>query len=466
MLVNLVADSDAETVSNYTCWPINPFIVLLDSALTCDFLPGVFHAGLRLFRMFHQTLREEDMQKLIGAVFFTLLTATLACAGSTSIVSISSKGEIGNDSSYGFDVSADGQFVVFRSKSDNLVNSDKNGEADIFLHDRATGETERINLNAQGLAADDESEKPAISADGRFVAYVSKAENLTEVDNNARWQVYVHDRETATVEIVSVNNQGEAGNYDSLRKPVITPDGRYVAFESKATNLVPGAFGDNIYLFDRSNKTIQLVGKGGTPLLSADGRFVVYRSFRYENNISYYDILRYNADDGGTELVNTNIDGTANTASCTLDDISDDGNLIAFTSSASNLVPNDVNGTGDCFVVNMSAGTTELVSRSTDGLQGDGYSSRARLNADNSRIAFMSSATNFDAASISGVTEGYVRDLTTGNTELFTLISGDNEYAAGGKFNRNLDVFVFQSGFDNYIAEDDNGWFDVFVRTR
>src|SRR5687768_12487085 len=188
-------------------------------------------------------------------------------------------------------ISADGRLVAFVSQADNLVSGDRNVNADVFVRDRLLGTTERVSVNSAGEEADTAGEGPAISADGRFGAFQSQAQNLVPGGNPFLFvdQVYVHDRETATTEIMSVNDAGEAGNSLSVQAD-ISADGRFVVFSSFADNLVPGpqSSGLQVYLRDRVTGTIERIsenaagepgdGSSVDPTISLDGRFVAFQT--------------------------------------------------------------------------------------------------------------------------------------------------------------------------------------------
>ncbi|MBO0828651.1 MAG: PD40 domain-containing protein [Streptosporangiales bacterium] len=148
-------------------------------------------------------------------------------------------GTQGNLTSADTSVSADGRYVAFDSLASNLVPGDRTGTWDVFVHDRDTGTIERVSLAADGSAASPGvSQEPSISADGRYVAFLSAASNLVPGDTNGTGDVFVHDRVSGTNERVSVASDGSEGDLFS-EQPSISADGRYVAFDSQATNLVP-----------------------------------------------------------------------------------------------------------------------------------------------------------------------------------------------------------------------------------
>ena len=157
----------------------------------------------------------------------------------TERVSVSSAGAEGNAASQWPALSADGRYVTFSSSAANLVVGDTNAKADVFVHDRATGTTSRVSVASDGSEGNGSSQAPAISADGRYVAFQSLATNLIAGDTTGTWDVFVHDRTTGTTSRISAASDGtEANNHATL--PSISADGQHVAFESSASNLVAG----------------------------------------------------------------------------------------------------------------------------------------------------------------------------------------------------------------------------------
>ena len=154
-------------------------------------------------------------------------------------VSVASSGVQGNGRSCCPSISADGRFVAFASEASNLVPGDTNGAWDVFVYDRQTGEITRVSVASDGAQGNGDSGGPAISADGRFVAFYSSASNLVPGDTNGVEDVFVHDRLTGQTTRVSVASDGAQGN-DLSWQPSISADGRFVAFASRASNLVPG----------------------------------------------------------------------------------------------------------------------------------------------------------------------------------------------------------------------------------
>jgi len=193
-------------------------------------------------------------------------------------------------------ISADGRYVAFESLATNLVPGDVNGKSDIFVRDLQTDTTECVSLASGGIPSDGDSDHPSMSADGRYVAFVSGATDLVSGDTNGHTDVFVHDRQSGTTERVSVSSGGTQGDADiayfwSSQATAISPDGRYVAFESLATNLVAADTNGlcDVFLRDRQLGTtrrisvtsggIQGSGDSLSPTLSADARYVSFMSY-------------------------------------------------------------------------------------------------------------------------------------------------------------------------------------------
>lgn len=142
----------------------------------------------------------------------------------------------GNQASYEPSISADGRYVAYTSAATNLVAGDTNATLDVFVRDRTANTTTRVSVASSGAQGNGPSEQPSISEDGRYVAFTSFADNLVTRDTNSTYDVFVHDRLRRTTVRVSVSSAETPGNDRSLR-PAVSADGRYVAFESRASNL-------------------------------------------------------------------------------------------------------------------------------------------------------------------------------------------------------------------------------------
>ncbi len=186
-------------------------------------------------------------------------------------------------------ISAEGRYVAFRSEASNLVADDTNGTADVFVADRVSGETERVSISSSSAEANAESSQPAISADGRYVAFRSAASNLVFGDSNAAADVFVRDRLTGETTRVSVSSSGGQANGQSSA-PSISADGSFVAFASEASDVVSGDGNGLADVFVRDRLTGQTTrvsvsssggqanGQSSEPAISADGRYVGFGS--------------------------------------------------------------------------------------------------------------------------------------------------------------------------------------------
>lgn len=324
-------------------------------------------------------------------------------------------------------ISANGRFTTFTSEATNLVQGDTNGYQDVFIHDRRTGTTTRISVNSRDREGNADSSYSSVSADGRFVAFSSSASDLVKGDTNGYTDLFVHDRETGSTRLVSVSSTGQQAddNTTYVGPGMISTDGRFIAFDSTATNLVPhdgNGVGD-IFVRDRVAGTTKRVS------------------------------LRSGGDGANGPSRNPTI--------------SAEGGFVSFTSDATNLVGGDTNGYADVFVRDRGAGTTRRVSVSSAGEEGGQPSGYSSISRDGRYVAFDSYATNLVGGDTNGYADVFVRDRKLGKTRRVSLSSagaqGDlpSDYpfiSADGRF------VVFQSQATNLVGGDTNGAYDVFVR--
>jgi len=345
--------------------------------------------------------------------------------GTTERISVASDGTQGDNFSNGGSVSADGRYVAFWGAATNLVEGDTNGVVDVFVHDRQTGTTERISVASDGTQANNHSFSPCISANGRYIAYTSQASNLDAADSNSSNDVYVYDRQTGSTELVSVANDGTQGDSHSST-PSLSEDGRYVAFHSIATNLVEGDTNNwqDVFVYDRQTDTTERVSVASdgtqanshcnvnTASISADGRYIVFDSAASDlvdgdtNGVA--DIFVRDRQTGITERVSVASDGTQGNGHSGSASISADGRYISFGSIASNLVEGDTNETGDIFVYDRQTGTTKRISVASDGTQGNSNSFDGMISADGHYVTYTSYATNLVAGDTNGESDVFV----------------------------------------------------------
>jgi Tol biopolymer transport system component len=357
--------------------------------------------------------------------------------GETERVSVSSSGAQGNATAYPFGgsraggISASGRFVVFRSDAANLVGHDTNGAQDVFVRDRMTGQTTRVNVSSRGRQANDASGSPTISSDGRYVAFSSAASNLVAGDTNHTSDVFIHDRWNGTTRRVSVSSEGRQANAFS-EEPSISTHGRYVAFTSGASNLVADTNHlADVFVRDRhTGKTTRVsvtsreqqatrspthTGSNG-PSISGDGRYVAFHSDASNlvpgDTNGVFDIFVRDRMAGKTRRVSIGTDGEqANAETLGPAIMSADGRYVLFGSSASNLVADDTNDTMDAFIRDRVAHKTILASRSSTGEQANDASGLGALSADDRYLVFSSWAGNLVPDDVSPGPDAFVRDF-------------------------------------------------------
>ena len=354
--------------------------------------------------------------------------------GAVERVSVTTAGVQGDRNSRFASISADGRYVAFESSATNLVAGDTNGSFDVFVHDRQTGTTERVSVDSSGAQANSDSLFAAISADGRYVAFESAATNLVAGDTNACMDVFVHDRQTGTTVRASVDSSGTQGDSYSLY-PAISADGRYVAFASQATNLVAGDTNGwaDIFVRDLQTGTTERVdvGPGGAegdadssvPSISADGRYVAFESQATDlvagDTNGWIDVFVRDRQNGTTELASVDSSGAQADADGLYPAISADGRYVVFESQAGNLVAGDSNGWFDVFVRDRQNGTTERVSVDSHGAQSDADSLYPVVSGDGRFIAFESQADDLVAGDTNAALDVFFHDLAaTGFTSL------------------------------------------------
>ena len=288
---------------------------------------------------------------------------------------MSSQGVLGDRDSVSPSISVNGRFVAFESNARNLVPGDTNSRSDVFVFDRQTDVIERISIDSNREDANHSSLDPSISGDGRFVAFASLASDLVSPDNNQASDIFVADRLRDTMTRVSVNEDDQPGNAAS-RSPAISSDGRYVAFISDASNLVPDDLNGlpDVFVYDLQLATIDRlsVGEGGieadgashAPALSADGRYVSFTSDASNlvagDTNGKRDVFVVDRLSGNLVRIDRNVDRVQSNDDSDSAMLSGDGNFVAFESLASNLVGNDGNAVQDVFVTSSPFGTPSI----------------------------------------------------------------------------------------------------------
>ncbi len=346
-------------------------------------------------------------------------------ANTTTRVSVNSIGQEVNGASSNPCISADGHYVVFQSDATNLVDDDTNGFSDIFMRDTWANTTSRLSLSSSGVPGNSNSYAPSISADGQFVAFELPASTLVTGDTNGTWDIYVRDTVGNTTTRASVDLAGVIGNSHS-RYPVISADGGFVSFVSNATNLVEGdgngiwdIFVNNQSTGETERVTVDLTGEEANATsvhqsISGDGRYVAFESGA--NNLVDQDtngttdiFIRDTLLDTTTRISLSSSGAQANYGS-QFPSISADGGYVAFKSAATNLVEGDTNTFFDIFVRDLGMNTTRRVSLHSSGAQGNSTSDRPSISTYGSLVAFESSASNLVVGDTNSSSDIFVRD--------------------------------------------------------
>ena len=338
--------------------------------------------------------------------------------------------------------SADGRYVAFSSAS-ALAGTDGNGLPDVFLRDRTSGATTLISTvaatpNTATAVNGAFSLDTSISSDGSVIAFDSTAPDLVAGDTNAREDVFVRTPATPATVQASLTDTGAEPDKEAYG-PALSANGRFVAFASNSTDMLAtppaGTIGYNIYLRDLNSATgVTLVSKApdgslpapaaatriSAPTISADGRYVGYSSAATNivtgdtNGVA--DSFVYDTTTGTTVRVSLGAAGAQANGVSSPASFSADDRYAVFQSDASNLVAGDTNGKSDVFVRDLLTGTTTRVSVGNDGSQGNDSSTAPTISGDGTRVLFTSLATNLVVGDTNGVADAFVRYLGTNET--------------------------------------------------
>ncbi|MBI2924166.1 MAG: PD40 domain-containing protein [Verrucomicrobia bacterium] len=405
-------------------------------------------------------------------------------ARTTTLVSVNSAGTGSGNADAGLaSVSADGRSVAFESKADDLVANDGNRANDVFVRDLTTGVTTLVSVDATGTGSGSgASSNPVLTPDGRFVVFESLAVNLASSsplnDTNAATDIFVRDLQSGTTTLVSRHRASPIAANAASSSPIITPDGRFVAFFSTATNLVTGlngvAFPGNVFLRDLQLGTALWVSTNAAqfktslgspttlysfnPALSDDGRYVAFKTGFASTGRAL--VLRYDSQTKATDLISTNATGNNLGVSDTTGPVMNaDGSRVAYAAGPS------------IFVWDAATKTRTLVSVAAEGSgPASGVCSAPAISTDGRYVAFVSNGTNLVAGGTSGSFQVYVRDLQNGITKLASLrpdgTPGSDSDAAIPILSADGRVVVFQSLDDQLAPGDRNRAYDVFARDR
>jgi Tol biopolymer transport system component len=405
----------------------------------------------------------------------------------TILVSVDAAGSGGGDeASLDASVSTDGRWIVFASLAGNLVSGDTNGAMDIFLRDVLSNRTILVSHDLSGAGSGNgDSSSPTMTPDGRWVVFSSKASNLVANDQNGLEDVFVWDRLSETIELVSVDVAGRAsGNGESV-SPTITPDGQRVAFLSHASNLSPSPT-DRIYevfVRDRqasltywaSTNVEALLGKSFAqaaywcynPFLSWDGRYVAFKvkGQTLSALADTFGIFRHDLTTGNTDLISPAGNGPFASEEDSNPIISTTGQLVVYAAALKSAL--GVNP-GQVYLWNAATKSNSLISADWQGARpGMGASDYPVLSADSRMVFFQSSATNLIVGEVNGIPQIYVRDLAAGANRLIT-VNAKGQMATNGSWggfsvSGDGQIVVADCSDDSIIEGDQNREMDVVL---
>ncbi len=301
-------------------------------------------------------------------------------------------------------IDAAGAHVAFASRASNLVTGDANGRGDIFVYTVSPAGLERASIGLLGAEANGDSEEPSISGDGRYVAFASSASNLATGDTNGQMDIFVYDRQTKVTERVSVSSANVEANGASS-DGAISPDGRYVAFQSSASNLVAGDTNGrtDVFLFDRTTRTIERIAEDAQfPSVSTDAKIVVFQSnaaLVAGDTNGTMDVYVRDRVQGTTSRVSVGTTGNGSNERSLDSMLSYDGRFVVFHTKGA-LDSLDTNGLEDIYLRDLGNRTTLLVSSTPNG-QSNGPSRNGSISGDGKVITFETTATNFFAGDTS-----------------------------------------------------------------
>jgi len=366
-----------------------------------------------------------------------------ALTGTNRLISRSTAGVQGDARSLAPQISADGRYVVYESEATNLIAGDTNGSTDIFRFDTLLGRTERMSVSTSGVEGDSVSYEAAVSADGRYVSFTSVASTFSPLEvGTGNSDIYLRDTLLGTTTLVSTTMSGAPDTTSTASS--ISADGRYVAFVSASANIVSGDTNgkQDVFVRDMLTGVTQRVSvaTGGAQSnndafgakISADGRYVTFQSnasnlvagdTNGQGDIFVRDLLL-----GTTTRVSVGANGAQANSTSDTPSISADGRYIAFTSTATNLTY-DASGTG-IYVYDQLLGTTKRADLSTTGAASDGAATMGVISADGRYVSFLATAQNLTADSDGNYDLAYRRDLSTAGLQRIAGMVVNNQASA------------------------------------
>lgn len=427
-----------------------------------------------------------------------------ASHGTTTRVSVSSDGAEADEASMSPSLSADGRYVAFRSLASNLAPGDTNAIYDIFVRDLQTGTVERVSVSSQGDQANAGASGaggaffPSISADGRYVTFASTATNLVDGDvGDDTLDVFIRDRVAGTTEKISISTERRVANGHSHYSDV-SADGRYVVFDSEASNLVPLDANrlPDVFVRDRVEGTTVRVSvafdgeeaneRSIRPSISSDGRYLIHQSEASNlvpgDTNGFQDVFIHELATGSVVRLSVTAEGRQiqDLSTAQPGSLSADGRYAVFLTPGVRITPGrsggvhnvylrDRDADGDGVFDEPGATTTVFVSAPPGGEAPDGASREAAVSPDGAWVAFSSTASNLTGREDLNRTYDVFRySVATGSIEFASVSTGNQPGPLGqGSFEPAVSLgglVAFHSWASTLVPDDGNGAPDVFVR--
>lgn len=388
---------------------------------------------------------------LCNFLFFVLYSPSITLAQdlpllNLQLLSINTGGTPGVSNSNRPVMSEDGRFIAYHSNSNDLSLDDDNCDRDIFLFDSQTNTTTIISrLPGSPVAGScsnlGNSSYPSISADGRFIAFLSSNASLVVGDSNARDDVFVFDRINNTIERVSISSSGTQINSNADIEQTITANGRFVVFSAGGNIATPSSPATQIYLRDRQNNTTTLVSKstlGGpangnsrNPYIDRSGSHIIYLSDATDiisgdnNGVADFVIYDIGADSSSAANLSSS-NQLPTTGANERPFVTGSGRYLVFPHAANNLVANDNNSNSDLFVRDTLNNSNSRESVDSNGNETTGLNSHPRMSEDGRFVVFRGSANNLVSGDSNGQPDVFMRDRLTQTTYRFSVsASGD-----------------------------------------
>jgi Tol biopolymer transport system component len=417
-------------------------------------------------------LRAASVLALLGAAAFGVADAAVA---NIQRVSVGMNGQGNGDLVDSPVLSSDGRYAAFSSAASDLIQSDTNGVSDVFVRDLQLGQTKRVSVASDGSEGIKNSYQPSLTADGRWVVFLSRAKLAPGATWDMPTQVYVHDCLTGETTLVSRDSDGHCA-FNDCNKALITPDGSAIAFHSKAKNLASGV-GHNyedVFVFERQANALHRISappNGNTVVgvsavltsLSSEGRYIVFADGDLQGKT---EVRRYDRSTQSVEKLALMPEGREPVFGAYTSAYLEAKNLLLIESFSDDYIPGDTNGAFDVFVYEQNTEGVERVSVSTEGVEGNGNSYGSSISKDGRFVVFTSEATNLVENDTNGVADAFVHDRLTGGTERLSVNSEHieaNGYTSTTSISDTGSRVALLSNASNLVSNDTNGFRDAFV---